>query len=171
MMKLKKKKGYLIEITESAKQHIISKAESEEEECGILVGVLVNDKRALVTHAISNNYTKDKSFLHVTRKTDNIYPELESVINRFTEIDYIGEWHSHPMGLKRKSSLDHRTMSEMIDNKKFGGFKTLILAICVKNFRNDFNLIGYFFQRNISHKANINVISDGRIDKYSINLR
>lgn len=156
-----------IEITESARNLIIQSSKANKKEvCGILVGLKPDESKFIATHALEDNQTCKRSFFHIIRKTKNVYPKLIQVINQYKEIDYIGEWHSHPGGIKKKSKIDHNTMVEMVRNPKFGNIESLILLISVKIDEMNFQLIGYIYESNQCRKARIVEIEDALINKY-----
>ena len=63
------------------------------------------------------------------RQTKNIYDEYQEIINKDNSIDYIGEWHSHPMGKISPSYYDNFAMKFLLNHPKYSYPKELILGI------------------------------------------
>lgn len=109
-------------------------------------GILVGKKEGgnwIITHCITDYEEKKASKGSVEINTRNMHNELIYIISKNMELDYIGEWHKHPKGLKEQSYQDYLTMKKMIKSKEFGKPEELIMVICCKISREKIELTAY----------------------------
>ncbi len=120
---------------------------NQNERAGILIGKkskFSGQIQIKITHVIEDSNPNFSSRYSVERITNHIYTQMEKIKKEHPDLDYIGEWHTHPNGLKQGSFLDHLSMFEMIENPAFGNIFWVILLIFIpKSFP-----IGYYYDKN-----------------------
>ena len=125
-MKKSKKKGIIpeslyIELLELSKS-------SKIEECGIFLGDY-EDNKFIIKNIVQDNENQFGTENSTVRETNNIYEEYQNKINLEYSIDYIGEWHTHPMGSAYPSFFDEKAMRFLLNHPKYSSPKELILGI------------------------------------------
>lgn len=125
MTKLKKK----VSITNSLYKNLneISK-KSKIEECGIFLGNF-KGKKFEIKRIVQDNENLFGSGNSTIRQTKNIYKEYQKIINEDNTIDYIGEWHTHPIEYAIPSHFDNIAMNFLLNHPKYSSPKELILGI------------------------------------------
>ncbi len=58
-----------------------------------------------------------------------LFDEYQEIINKDNSIDYIGEWHTHPMGKISPSYYDNIALKFLLNHPKYSYPKELILGI------------------------------------------
>lgn len=101
---------------------------SELEECGIFIGEF-NGKEIFIKDIVQDKKNEFGTIISTIRQTKNIYKEYQSKIIQDYTNDYIGEWHTHPLGSPTLSNLDNQEMNFLINHPKYGNPKELILGI------------------------------------------
>jgi len=124
------------------------------ERCGIVVGTRIDYEKINITHLIEDKTPLLQNPFQVLRVTSHIYPELIRLIENNGNIDYLGEWHTHPNGPICASWIDHSTMKEMVNNLEFGDLKWVILMI----FLPDQKIVSYYYENNNYSKIECNLI-------------
>lgn len=67
--------------------------------------------------------------IDVAQAARDAFSFFERTEKQFTRFNYIGEWHSHPNYEVRPSSVDERTMRELVSDGTFrGNFAVLMIA-------------------------------------------
>ena len=95
---------------------------------GILVG-FKDSQRTAITHATGPGPKADRSQHHFTKDT----PYLQAVLNllfQYYQVNYLGVWHKHPLGMPFPSGGDILSAMEEVDDPKMELDK-LITPICV----------------------------------------
>ncbi|MFW9969248.1 MAG: Mov34/MPN/PAD-1 family protein, partial [Candidatus Odinarchaeota archaeon] len=98
------------------------------EECGIFLGDYEDNKFIIknIVQDYENQFGTENS---TVRQTKNIYEEYQKKINLEYSIDYIGEWHTHPIGNAFPSRFDDKAMLFLLNQPKYSSPKELILGI------------------------------------------
>ena len=102
---------------------------SSHEECGIFLG----DKKVdsfVIKDLIHDRKVGDKTRYSSIRRTKNIYPSYLTKIHK--TCDYLGEWHTHPLGDSSPSKNDHRVMVSLLGDPLYNSPESLLLGICSK---------------------------------------
>jgi len=121
---------------------------NQNERAGILIGKkskFSDQIQIKVTHIIEDLNPDFSSPYSVERITNHIYTQMEKIKKEHPDLDYIGEWHTHPNGLKQGSFLDHLSMFEMIENPAFGNIFWVILLIFIPKY---FPIVYYYDKNN-----------------------
>ena len=96
---------------------------------GILAGKVEGDC-VLIQHATGPGPTANHELTRFKRDGDYSQEVLDVLVqDSGGEIDYIGEWHSHPIK-SRPSPLDIKSMSWIATNEKYA-IKEPIMLLCV----------------------------------------
>ena len=106
-----------------------------------------------VTHIIEDLNPNSRSQFSVERITNHIFTQMKEIKKEHPNLDYIGEWHTHPKGPKQGSFLDHLSMMEMIDNPDFGRILWAVLLIFVPKSPP----IGYYYDKDNIMSITINI--------------
>lgn len=104
---------------------------SDIEECGIFLGVFERGKIIIIDFVQDKENQFGTSFSTI-RQTKNIYKDYKCKIDGEREIDYIGEWHTHPVGNSNPSYIDLKMLEFLLDHPKYGHPTELILGIISK---------------------------------------
>ena len=99
------------------------------ERCGILVGKRLNEEDFSVDYVIQDINPIIQGKYKVVRSTKSVYPSLQKIINEDYNVDYIGEWHTHPFGPSQPSLCDLLTMENMINNPVYGNIDWAIMIL------------------------------------------
>ena len=125
MKKIKKvvviSKSLLTELVKISKNSIV-------EDCGIFLGYN-DDSNFEIKKFIQDKINQFGTGSSTIRQTKNIYDEYQEILNKDNSIDYIGEWHSHPMGKISPSYFDNFAMKFLLNHPKYSYPKELILGI------------------------------------------
>jgi len=153
-------KTKIIEISELAKKIIInSHLVSKQREIGGFFFFFKRRDSFLVTHCLVDYKPINTSKYNLEISSKNLYEKLQFLINKYKNIDYLGEWHTHPSGYSMLSNLDIQTIAAMINNSTYGGFAELIHIICYETSDKNVHLKGYIFHDNYHIKADIKEVS------------
>lgn len=125
----------------------------ENERCGIIVGKRKKNQ-ILITNLIEDESPRLKDPFQVFRETSHIYPDLINSIKKNSEIDYLGEWHTHPNGPMRASIVDHISMKEMINNPIYGNIYWAILLL----FLPEQKIVVYYYDSEYSKKIKLKIV-------------
>lgn len=110
---------------------------------GILVGK-VEDACVIIKHAIGPGPVANHELTKFKRDGDYSQEVLDALVqDSGGEIDYIGEWHSHPVK-SRPSSLDIKSMLWIATNEKYA-IKEPVMLLCVGTGTNRWELRCYSF--------------------------
>lgn len=106
------------------------RAKSKTEICGIIVGKKLSENIFEITDLIEDcDSLKNPSPSGVIRYTKNIINPLEDSIQTNNNIDWIGEWHTHPKGKCEPSLLDIQTMISLLEDPDYGNPCEVVLII------------------------------------------
>jgi len=154
----------VIKISELAKRVLINAylISKEVEIGGFLVG-LKKKRSFLVTHCLVDYNPTAANRYGVVISTKNLYKKLQFLVNTYTNIDYIGEWHTHPKGCCNLSKIDYKTMLSMLNKPVYGNFSELIHIICSETSEKRICLNGYIFRDNSCIRADIKEISISKV--------
>lgn len=133
-----------------------NKKHNQNERAGILMGKkkeFPDQIQIKVTHIIEDLNPNFRSPFSVERITNHVYIQMEEIKKEHSNLDYIGEWHTHPNGPKQGSFLDHLSMLEMIDNPNFGRIFWVVLLI----FLPKSPPIGYYYDKDNIMSITINI--------------
>ena len=78
-------------------------------------------------------------FAFFERTIQNVIAPLRMFFDRtgrnYKRFNYLGEWHSHPSFEPRPSTVDHNTMTDLVNNAEFkGNFAILLIVrLCSKS--------------------------------------
>ncbi len=136
--------------------YLKNKKLNQNERAGILMGnkkEFPDQIQIKVTHIIEDLNTNFRTPLSVERITNHIYTQMEEIKREHPDLDYIGEWHTHPNGSKQASFLDHLSMLEMIDNPNFGKILWVVLLIFVPKSPP----VGYYYEKENIISITINI--------------
>lgn len=101
---------------------------SKIEQCGIFLGEFKQNS-IVVEKIIQDKSLDDKTRFSSIRHTKAIYPDYKNFINEIQIFDYIGEWHTHPVGSSIPSWRDNRAMRALLNEPKYSSPQKLILGI------------------------------------------
>jgi len=102
---------------------------------GILSGIQLNDVWTIVDFQPPKKY--QNSATGFTRDAGSLNIYLESAFDQSKgQIEYLGEWHSHPDGSTKYSFNDRKSMIEIADDAKIKNDSPLLLII--GNSKKDF---------------------------------
>ena len=101
---------------------------SKIEQCGIFLGEFKQNS-IIVEKIIQDKSLDDKTRFSSIRHTKAIYPDYKNFINEIQIFDYIGEWHTHPVGSSIPSWRDNRAMRTLLNEPKYSSPQKLILGI------------------------------------------
>ena len=105
---------------------------SSSETCGILIGS-VEKKRWEISSQVHDTSKANASPVGITRLTHAVWTQLNAHASKHEGEDYIGEWHSHPMGFNMPSELDSETMFGILHDEKYGNLERVLLLIVTEN--------------------------------------
>lgn len=109
---------------------------------GILVGYEL-DANAIITHIIGAGPSGQHSLGSFMRDGTYSQVELEKLYdNSEGELNYWGEWHSHPRTFPLPSSVDRSSMTEIATSQAYG-FATPILIICERQQNRRWRLLAF----------------------------
>jgi len=119
----------IVKISKQVETHlydlcIISKIE----QCGIFIGEFQQNS-IVIDKIIQDKSLDDKTRFSSIRHTKAIYPDYKNFINEIQIFDYIGEWHTHPVGSSIPSWRDNRAMKALLNEPKYSSPQKLILGI------------------------------------------
>lgn len=109
---------------------------------GILVGYEL-DANAIITHIISagpsgqhapGSFMRDGAYSQV--ELEKLYDNSEG------ELNYWGEWHSHPRTFPLPSNVDRSSMAEIAMSQAYG-LATPILVICERQQNRGWRLLAF----------------------------
>lgn len=90
------------------------------ETCGILVGKITDDRIATVTDASDAGPTAESSATICSRDVEYTQQWLEARIKEADgEIEYIGEWHSHPSEDTTPSTTDTTSLTDIANSTNY----------------------------------------------------
>ncbi len=124
--------NYTLEIPLKLKQEIWRAAgKTRNEVCGVLIGKQVKDGYYNVTHVVVDDKAINPSPAGVTRNTRNLYRKIKQIVEctDVGEIDYIGDWHSHPAFSCHYSGTDDWAMRAMLVDPDYSFLESIILVI------------------------------------------
>ncbi len=124
-----KKKNKIVVISESLLAELVSiSTNSIVEECGIFLG-FDDDSKFEIKNIVQDKINQFGTGSSTIRQTKNIYDEYQAIINDDNSIDYIGEWHTHPMRKIIPSNYDNIAMKFLLNHPKYSHPKELMLGI------------------------------------------
>ncbi|MHA1378650.1 MAG: Mov34/MPN/PAD-1 family protein [Candidatus Helarchaeota archaeon] len=99
--------------------------------CGVLIGKKLNKQKFQITHAVFDDKSINPSPFSVTRNTKNLYPLVKEIVenSKENEIDYIGDWHSHPNSTCKYSYIDYNSMKSILSDPDYYFLEEVILII------------------------------------------
>ncbi len=98
------------------------------EECGIFLGSY-RDNKFEIKKIVQDHENQFGTGSSTIRQTKNIYNKYQENIKFNNSIDYIGEWHTHPIGSANPSRFDNNAMKFLLNHPKYSNPKELILGI------------------------------------------
>jgi len=125
-------KPFIISIPQKIRKELFGyTSKTSNEVCGVLIGKKVKRRKYLITSVIYDNSPISPSPYRVTRNTKNIFPDVNAdVINsKHNEVDYIGDWHSHPNSFSKYSIIDKMTMISMLSDPDYYFLEDIVLMI------------------------------------------
>jgi integrative and conjugative element protein (TIGR02256 family) len=109
---------------------------------GILVGYVL-DANAIITHIIGAGPSGQHSLGSFMRDGTYSQVELQKLYdNSGGELNYWGEWHSHPRAFPSPSGIDQSSMGEIAISQAYG-FATPILIICERQQYRRWRLLAF----------------------------
>lgn len=123
---------YILEIPIRIKQELCEYASNfSHEVCGILIGKIISKNRYLITHSIIDKDAINPTQFSVTRNTKQLYPLVKEIVENSNDgnIDFIGDWHSHPLTNCEYSIIDYYAMQMMLNDPDYYFLEGIILAI------------------------------------------
>lgn len=140
------KSKYLIEISENLVNIMWEfSSNTTDEVCGILIGKEKKPKHIIVTNVLPDRNALNASAFAITRNTRNLYPEVKDIVEKspISNVDFIGDWHSHPNGSLMYSSIDYYSMNTMLKDPDYCFLNSIVLIIvCPPN-----KISSYLFPR------------------------
>ena len=140
------KSNYLIEISEDLVNLMLEFSNKTlDEVCGILIGKEKNPKHIMITNILPDKNALNASKFAVTRNTKSLYPEVKDIVEKslISNVDFIGDWHSHPSGSLMYSSIDYYSMNTMLKDPDYNFLNSIVLIIvCPPN-----KIGSYLFRR------------------------
>ncbi|QEE15276.1 Mov34/MPN/PAD-1 family protein [Promethearchaeum syntrophicum] len=104
------------------------------ENCGALIGKQIDSTLFRVTNYVKDDKPIFQSRFNIQRNTNNLYHLINEIVKKKEEeVDYIGEWHSHPNSSCIYSQIDFLTMNMMINDPDYSFLNEIILFIVGKN--------------------------------------
>jgi proteasome lid subunit RPN8/RPN11 len=98
---------------------------------GILMGEHLGDKEFKVCDITIQRLGGGFAFFE--RTIQNVIAPLKMFFDRtgrnYKRFNYLGEWHSHPSFEPRPSTVDHNTMTDLVNNAEFKGNFAVLLII------------------------------------------
>ena len=137
---------YFLEISENLVNIMLEfSSKTTEEVCGILIGKEKKSKHILITNILPDKNALNQSPFAITRNTKILYPEVKDIVEKssISNVDFIGDWHSHPNGSLMYSSIDYYSMNTMLIDPDYYFLKSIVLIIvCPPN-----EFCSYLFKR------------------------
>lgn len=106
-----------IEMTDSAFEVILAaqeRARQDHHELGGSILAYERDGRVLVAYALPTGPRADRGPGHVRTDADYQNEAIRWVTLRWPALQYVGDWHVHPMWLPDLSATDRRTAREIL---------------------------------------------------------
>ncbi|WP_457559515.1 Mov34/MPN/PAD-1 family protein [Candidatus Harpocratesius sp.] len=118
---------------------------SKNEVCGVLIGYKIKHNLFQITDIIFDSDSYNQSPFSIIRNTSSLYSKIQDLVrNTEKNVDYIGDWHSHPKGSCKYSQIDYKSMNDMLRDEKYNFLNEIILIITNQNLR----IKSYIFHRN-----------------------
>ena len=148
---------YFIEISENLVNTMLEfSTKTTDEVCGILIGKEKKPKYIMITNILPDKNALNASAFAITRNTKNLYPEVKDIVEKspISNVDFIGDWHSHPNGSLMYSSIDYYSMNTMLKDPDYYFLKSIVLIIvCPPN-----KIKSYLFQRDDTKPVKMKIL-------------
>ncbi len=111
---------------------------------GILVGK-VSQRSVIIAHAIGPGVSAQRSISRFRREGEYSQHVLDGIVDAsHGEMDYVGEWHSHP-ALVSPSDIDLAAMNWIARNQKYA-VDSPVMALCSRQSADSWLLALYVFK-------------------------
>ncbi len=98
--------------------------------CGVLIGYKANKSNFYLTDIIKDDNSFYSTYNSVTRNTESLYPLINEIVkSKHKEVDFIGDWHSHPKSSCNYSNIDYISMLQMLKDPDYFFLSEIILLI------------------------------------------
>ena len=153
------KSNYLIEISEDLVNLMLEFSNKTlDEVCGILIGKEKTPKHIIITNILPDKNALNASKFAVTRNTKSLYPEVKDIVEKslISNVDFIGDWHSHPSGSLMYSSIDYYSMNTMLKDPDYCFLNSIVLIIvCPPN-----KISSYLFPRDKTKPIKMKILKN-----------
>lgn len=140
------KNKYKLEISKFLVNKLLNfSSKTYNEVCGVLIGKEIKYNHIIITNVILDKNSLNASRFSVTRNTKGLYPNVKEIVRNsvYNDVDFIGDWHSHPYGSGLYSSIDYYSMNAMLNDPDYYFLNSNVLIIvCPPN-----KISSYLFQR------------------------
>ncbi len=136
------KNKYKLEISKFLVNKLLDfSSKTNNEVCGVLIGKEIKYNHIIITDVILDKNSLNASRFSVTRNTKGLYPNVKEIVEYsvYDNVDFIGDWHSHPYGSSLYSSIDYYSMITMLKDPDYYFLNSIVLIIvCPPNKINSF---------------------------------
>ena len=103
---------------------------TDKEECGILIGKKIEEHTFTITNVIHDENPIDQTLFGITRNTNKMYQPINKIVEQSDDnIDFIGDWHSHPNWSCMYSLIDYKSIQIMLKDPDYFFLDEIILII------------------------------------------
>jgi len=142
------KNKYILEISnELVKKMLDFSSKPKNEVCGVLIGKEKKPNHLFITNIILDKNSLNISRFSVTRNTKGLYPRVKYTVEISTvnDVDFIGDWHSHPNSTTMYSYIDYHSMMAMLNDPDYYFLDSIVLIIVSSPNK----ISSYLFQRGV----------------------
>ena len=126
------KNKYKLEISKFLVNKLIDfSSKTNNEVCGVLIGKEIKCNHIIITDVILDKNSLNASRFSVTRNTKGLYPNVKEIVRNsvYNDVDFIGDWHSHPFGTSLYSFIDYYSMNAMLNDPDYYFLNSIVLII------------------------------------------